>query len=89
MFSMSLMVLTQSVDSRGPYFFKKLNFFIKGDIGGLIFFINRPYAFFFMKGGYFFINKQVSALITKNRDLWLTLSVDLSGLGLTWVQASG
>jgi len=34
---MSLMVLTQSVDSRGPYFFKKLKKFIKGDIGGLIF----------------------------------------------------
>ena len=52
------MVLTQSVDSRGLYFFKKMIFFlIKADIGGLIFFINRPYVFFFYKRGLFFIKK--------------------------------
>ena len=44
---------------------------------------------FFMKGANFFkINLQVP-LITKNRDPWLTLSVDLSDLALTWVKASG
>ena len=59
---MSLIVLTQSVDTRGLYLLKKIECFIKADIRGFIFFfINGPYAFFFMKGANFFkINLQVS-----------------------------